>query len=266
MRRPGTKGQTAVERVIRVVAAKERVKVTQSAVMRAPSVKTEVKPCSPRKHKRKCFSTSARTASPLKLSFIQIPLQTNCEEAPRELDRPVRVLTNMRDFEASDPRPDRRPVPVASSRCASRVGRAIPSRPTSTSLRSNAPADRYSPCHRAAGEQLHRFEYSALDSHWNAGSQFAELFARRLPQADAMSKTPPSADDSQARRRNRQAAKARQERQETVSSCCAGSNRRYSTWLTMRTGLPESPRRRRSQSRKCDGARASRPIGLTTHV
>ena len=42
MRRPGTKGRTAVERVIRVVAAKERVKVTQSAVMRAPSVKTEV--------------------------------------------------------------------------------------------------------------------------------------------------------------------------------------------------------------------------------
>ena len=42
MRRPGTKGRTAVERVIRVVAAKERVKVTQSAVMRKPSVKTEV--------------------------------------------------------------------------------------------------------------------------------------------------------------------------------------------------------------------------------
>ena len=32
----------AVERVIRVVAAKKRVKVTQSAVMRAPSVKTEL--------------------------------------------------------------------------------------------------------------------------------------------------------------------------------------------------------------------------------
>ena len=30
------------QRVIRVVAAKERVKVTQSAVLRAPSVKTEV--------------------------------------------------------------------------------------------------------------------------------------------------------------------------------------------------------------------------------
>ncbi len=42
MRRPGAKGWTAVERVIRVVAAKERVKVTQSAVLRAPSVKTEV--------------------------------------------------------------------------------------------------------------------------------------------------------------------------------------------------------------------------------
>src|SRR5688572_12367002 len=37
-----TKGRTGVERVIRVVAAKERVKATQSAVMRRPSVKTEV--------------------------------------------------------------------------------------------------------------------------------------------------------------------------------------------------------------------------------
>ena len=42
MRRPGTKGRTAVERVIRVVAAKERFRITQSAVMRKPSVKTEV--------------------------------------------------------------------------------------------------------------------------------------------------------------------------------------------------------------------------------
>jgi hypothetical protein len=41
MRRPGTKGRSAVERVIRVVAANERVKVTQSAV------------CAPRKSKRK---------------------------------------------------------------------------------------------------------------------------------------------------------------------------------------------------------------------
>src|SRR5208282_44518 len=42
MRRPGAQGRTAVERVIRVVAANERVKVTQSAIMRAPSVETEV--------------------------------------------------------------------------------------------------------------------------------------------------------------------------------------------------------------------------------
>ena len=42
MRRPGTKGRSAVERVIRVVAANERVKVTQSAVMRAPSLEAEV--------------------------------------------------------------------------------------------------------------------------------------------------------------------------------------------------------------------------------
>jgi hypothetical protein len=42
LRRPGIKGRTAVERVIRVIAAKELVKVTQSAVMRAPSVETEV--------------------------------------------------------------------------------------------------------------------------------------------------------------------------------------------------------------------------------
>ena len=42
MRRPGTKGRTVVGRIIRAVAAHERVKVTQSAVMRAPSVETEV--------------------------------------------------------------------------------------------------------------------------------------------------------------------------------------------------------------------------------
>jgi hypothetical protein len=42
LRRPGTKGRTKVERVIRVVAANERVKVTQAAVMRAPLVETEV--------------------------------------------------------------------------------------------------------------------------------------------------------------------------------------------------------------------------------
>ena len=42
MRRPGAGGRTAVGRVIGAVAAHERVKVTQSAVMRAPSVETEV--------------------------------------------------------------------------------------------------------------------------------------------------------------------------------------------------------------------------------
>ena len=42
MRRPGTKGRTDVGRIIRAVAAHERVKITQSAVMRAPSVETEV--------------------------------------------------------------------------------------------------------------------------------------------------------------------------------------------------------------------------------
>jgi hypothetical protein len=41
-RRPGAKGRTEVERVIRVVAAGERVKVTQAAVTRAPSVETEL--------------------------------------------------------------------------------------------------------------------------------------------------------------------------------------------------------------------------------
>jgi hypothetical protein len=35
LRRPGAKGRTAVDRVIRVVAANERVKVTQAAAMRA---------------------------------------------------------------------------------------------------------------------------------------------------------------------------------------------------------------------------------------
>ena len=42
LRRPGAKGRTEVDRVIRVVAANERVKATQSALMRAPSVETEV--------------------------------------------------------------------------------------------------------------------------------------------------------------------------------------------------------------------------------
>jgi hypothetical protein len=42
LRRPGIEGRTAVGRVIRVVAATERVKLTQSAVTRAPSVEAEV--------------------------------------------------------------------------------------------------------------------------------------------------------------------------------------------------------------------------------
>ena len=42
LRRPDTKGRTEVDRVIRVVAANERVKVTQSALIRAPSVEAEV--------------------------------------------------------------------------------------------------------------------------------------------------------------------------------------------------------------------------------
>jgi len=42
MRRPGTKGRTGVGRIIRAVAARERVKVTQSALRRAPSVEAEV--------------------------------------------------------------------------------------------------------------------------------------------------------------------------------------------------------------------------------
>jgi hypothetical protein len=42
LRRPGAKGRTAVDRVIRVVAANERAKVTQSALIRAPSVEAEV--------------------------------------------------------------------------------------------------------------------------------------------------------------------------------------------------------------------------------
>jgi hypothetical protein len=42
MRPPRVKGSTAVQRVIRVVAAKRQVLATQSALLRAPSVKTEV--------------------------------------------------------------------------------------------------------------------------------------------------------------------------------------------------------------------------------
>jgi hypothetical protein len=42
MRPPRIKGSTEVQRVIRVVAAERRVKATQSALLRAPSVKTEV--------------------------------------------------------------------------------------------------------------------------------------------------------------------------------------------------------------------------------
>ena len=61
---------------------------------------------------RKRFSASIRRVSRLKLSFISIPYtqwSTNCEEAPRELDRPLRVLTNMLSFEASNP--PSRPTP-----------------------------------------------------------------------------------------------------------------------------------------------------------
>jgi hypothetical protein len=42
MRPPGIKGRGAVERFIREMVANERVKVTQAALMRAPSVQTEV--------------------------------------------------------------------------------------------------------------------------------------------------------------------------------------------------------------------------------
>jgi hypothetical protein len=42
LRPPRVKGRTAVERVIRVVAAERQFLATQSALLRAPSVKTEV--------------------------------------------------------------------------------------------------------------------------------------------------------------------------------------------------------------------------------
>ena len=42
MRPPRVKGSTAVQRVIRVEAAERQVRATQSALLRAPSVKTEV--------------------------------------------------------------------------------------------------------------------------------------------------------------------------------------------------------------------------------
>lgn len=41
LRRPGIKGRTAVERIIRAVAANERVNATRSAATRAPSVEAE---------------------------------------------------------------------------------------------------------------------------------------------------------------------------------------------------------------------------------
>jgi Ribbon-helix-helix protein, copG family len=43
MRRPGAKGRGAMGSVIRAVAADERVKFTQSALIRAPSVEAELK-------------------------------------------------------------------------------------------------------------------------------------------------------------------------------------------------------------------------------
>jgi aryl carrier-like protein len=43
MRRPGAKGRGVMGSIIRAVAANERVKVTQSALMRAPSVEAEVR-------------------------------------------------------------------------------------------------------------------------------------------------------------------------------------------------------------------------------
>ena len=181
---------------------------------------------------RRRNSEQAGSASPLRqarargLSYHSFPSPT-CSGRRIVKTRPMNPVARSRTNQYArldpEPRPDRRPVPVASSRCVSRVGRAIPPRPTSTSLRSNAPADRYLPCHRAAGEQLRRLEYSALDSHWNAGSHLASLFARRVPQT-AMSKTPPSADDY--RKRDGAVGKRlrRQGRRKPVSSWCAGSN------------------------------------------
>jgi len=42
MHRPGAERRSAFERAIRVLVADERAKVAQAAVMRAPSVETEV--------------------------------------------------------------------------------------------------------------------------------------------------------------------------------------------------------------------------------
>jgi hypothetical protein len=42
LRQPGVKGRTAVDRVIRAVAANERVNAAQAALARSPSIKAEI--------------------------------------------------------------------------------------------------------------------------------------------------------------------------------------------------------------------------------
>ena len=102
------------------------------------------------------------------------------------------------------------------------------------------------------------FEYSALDSHWNAGSHLAEPFRSSRSRNTHVQDLTQCRRLPQARRRNRQAATAQGRREITVASCCAGSNRRSSRWPTTRTGWPESPRRRKNPRRKCDDACAPR--------
>ena len=77
LRRPDTKGRTEVDRVIRVVAANERVKVTQSAVMCAPS------------NSKSIFATTSR-------HFWQPGARTirfSCPRAPRRSSVTFQTLT-----------------------------------------------------------------------------------------------------------------------------------------------------------------------------
>ena len=93
-----------------------------------------------------------------------------------------------------------------------------------------------------------------------------------LPQTDAMSKTPPSADDY----RKRAAAigkrlGASRAKGNTVSSWCAGSNRRSSTladnedWLAGKSKEKEKENKAKAEGESAT-ALAPRLVGLTTHA
>ena len=105
----------------------------------------------------------------------------------------------MRDREASTP--PSRPTPCPGCKQPMRLaGReSHPTAPNIDLLTFQCVCGQVFTVPSSRGRQLHGSEYSALDRHWNAGSQFASFSLVALPQADALSKTLPIADDYRKR-------------------------------------------------------------------